>query len=157
MGQSGSGNATGPIDFGGSSTATGPVIPPAGSAEQLIQEIKDEIGYPDLNDKVDLWWGNYILAYPSNTTLTYLYTRWKVLTLLLQKYREAVDIGTGQDRTALGQIYKNTERAVASAWNDILLTDPLYSDTTSKSMKSVTLSRNLQDTTRCWKPYRRRC
>jgi hypothetical protein len=112
------------------------------SAEQLKQEIKDEVIGEDLDTKVDIWWDAYADTYPTNIGLQYLYTRWKILTLLLAKKRSLVDMTTGSDTVKHSQEYAQVAKDIDRAWKEILDIDPEKNESAKNLAVSETMKHN---------------
>jgi hypothetical protein len=128
------------------------------SDEQLIQEIKDEVQGEDLEVKVDTWWGHYADIYTGNFPLIYAYTRWKILNLLLIKYRTAVDYTTGSDKIAASQLYKNLLSSVSDARANVDRLDPEINPDSNKTAVSSTMAHNTKSSSSenraCWRKTR---
>lgn len=153
----GSGSATGSSSSGGSGSAISGIAAGAFSSDDLVEQIKNEINDDTLDDDVIVWWNNYTAIYGSDSaglTYSYLYTRWKMLTLLRAKYRKAVDIQNATDKVYLNQLIKNLNTEIAAAWQDIVNNDPKYEDPAKTTMKSHTLKRNMGPTesSTSWRP-----
>lgn len=108
-------------------------------AEQLKQDIRDDLFDDDLKERVDRWW-SYYSSLHSDLMLINAWTTWKMLDLSVRKSSADVDVVTGRDSVKGSQLYTQLVKSRDSAWEELLRLDDNLREKPNK-VQSSTMTR----------------